>query len=75
MFDNIHEDFRAHDRCWSRQGFWTLLVYRFGRWRYSIRWRPLRMPFSFAYKLLKVCLLYTSTSPRTETKRSAMLGT
>jgi len=54
VFDNIHEDFRAHDRCWSRQGFWTLLVYRFGRWRYSIRWRPLRMPFSFAYKLLKV---------------------
>jgi serine O-acetyltransferase len=54
VFDNIREDFRAHDRCWSRQGFWTLLVYRFGRWRYSIRWRPLRMPFSFAYKLLKV---------------------
>lgn len=54
MFDNIREDFRAHDRSLSRQGFWTMVVYRFGRWRYGIRWRPLRMPFSFAYKVLKV---------------------
>lgn len=54
MFENIREDFRAHDCCWSRQGFWALLAYRFGRWRYGIRWRPLRLPFSFLYKLLKV---------------------
>ncbi len=50
MFDNIREDYRTHDRDWSRRGFWTMLVYRFGRWRYRIRWRPLRMPFSLAYK-------------------------
>ena len=31
-----------------------MLVYRFGRWRYGIGWRPLRMPFSFVYKVLKV---------------------
>ena len=54
MFENIREDFRAHDCDLSRQGFWTMCVYRFGRWRYTIRWRPLRMPFSFLYKLLKV---------------------
>jgi serine O-acetyltransferase len=54
MFADIREDYRAHDRDWSRRGFWTMLVYRFGRWRYSIRWRPLRMPFSLAYKILKV---------------------
>ena len=54
MFDDIREDYRAHDRDWSRRGFWTMLVYRFGRWRYSIHWRPLRMPFSLAYKILKV---------------------
>jgi serine O-acetyltransferase len=54
VFDNIREDFRAHGRSWSRQGFWAMLVYRFGRWRYGIRWRPLRMPFSLAYKMLKV---------------------
>ena len=54
MFENIREDFRAHERDLSRQGFWTMCVYRFGRWRYTIRWKPLRMPFSFLYKLLKV---------------------
>jgi len=54
VFENIREDFRAHDCDLSRQGFWTMCVYRFGRWRYTIRWRPLRMPFSFLYKLLKV---------------------
>ena len=54
MFADIREDYRAHDRDWSRRGLWTMLVYRFGRWRYSIRWRPLRMPFSLAYKILKV---------------------
>ena len=54
MFDNIREDWQTYDRSWSRQGLWTMVVYRFGRWRYRIPWRPLRLPFSFAYKLLKV---------------------
>jgi serine O-acetyltransferase len=31
-----------------------MAVYRFGRWRYTIRWRWLRMPFSFLYKVLKL---------------------
>ena len=30
-----------------------MVVYRFGRWRYTIPWRWLRMPFSFLYKVLK----------------------
>jgi len=30
-----------------------MVVYRFGRWRYSIHRRWLRMPFSFLYKILK----------------------
>jgi serine O-acetyltransferase len=53
MFDNIKEDWRTHDRKWSRHGFWVLLIYRFGRWRYSVTWRPLRLPLSFMYKILK----------------------
>ena len=53
MFENIREDWQSHNRQWSRHGFWVLLIYRFGRWRYGIRWRPLRMPASFLYKLLK----------------------
>ncbi|WP_260705491.1 serine O-acetyltransferase [Edaphobacter flagellatus] len=53
MFENIREDWRTHDCRWGRHGFWVLLIYRFGRWRYSIQSRALRVPFSFAYKVLK----------------------
>lgn len=53
MFENIREDWQTHNRQWSRHGFWVLLIYRFGRWRYTINSRPLRVPFSFAYKVLK----------------------
>ena len=31
-----------------------MAVYRFGRWRYTIRWRSVRKPFSLLYKVLKV---------------------
>jgi serine O-acetyltransferase len=54
LFENIREDWRTYDRQLSRQGLWAMAVYRFGRWRYTIRWRWLRMPFSFLYKVLKV---------------------
>jgi serine O-acetyltransferase len=54
LFDNIREDWRTHDRQLLRQGFWAMIVYRYGKWRYSIRPRWLRMPFSFVYKLLKL---------------------
>ena len=53
MFENIREDWLAHDCTWSRHGFWALVVYRFGRWRYGIRPRVLRAPLSFLYKLMK----------------------
>ncbi len=53
MFENIRQDWVAHGCTWTRHGFWALVVYRFGNWRYGIRPRWLRMPFSFAYKLLK----------------------
>ena len=53
MFENIREDWHTYDRQLLRQGLWVMLAYRFGRWRYSIRLRLLRVPFSFIYKLLK----------------------
>jgi serine O-acetyltransferase len=54
LFENIREDWRTYDRQLSRQGLWAMAVYRFGQWRYTIRWRWLRMPFSFLFKVLKV---------------------
>ena len=52
MFDNLQEDWRTHDRQLFRQGLWVIAVYRFGRWRYQIRRRWMRMPFSAAYRIL-----------------------
>jgi serine O-acetyltransferase len=54
VFDNIREDWRTHERQWTRQGLWVMVVYRFGNWRYGIRSRALRLPFSILYKLLKL---------------------
>jgi len=53
MFERIRSDWNTHNRDWSRHGFWALVVYRFGNWRYGIKPRALRMPFSFLYKLMK----------------------
>lgn len=53
MFDNIREDYRTYKGKISAQGFWVMVVYRFGRWRYSVRFAPLRKPLSFLYRFLK----------------------
>jgi serine O-acetyltransferase len=51
MFDNVRGDFNSHGRSLGSQGFWALLVYRFGRWRYGVRPVLLRKLFSLTYKL------------------------
>jgi serine O-acetyltransferase len=33
-----------------------MVVYRFGRWRYGIPWRALRLPFSFLYRTMKLAV-------------------
>src|SRR6267378_434057 len=52
MFQNIRNDYRAHDRNWGAQGFWVMVVYRFGRWRYRVRPAILRKLFSLLYRML-----------------------
>lgn len=54
MFENIREDVRTYSGDWTRQGLWVMLVYRFGNWRYGIRSRLIRLPFSIIYKALKI---------------------
>ena len=56
MFDNIRRDLQAHGGNWGAQGYWALIVYRFGRWRYGIRPAPLRKLFSLIYKFLYKCI-------------------
>lgn len=54
MFNNLRQDWKTYDRDWQRQGMWVMVIYRFGRWRYGVKPRLLRLPLSFIYKLLKV---------------------
>jgi serine O-acetyltransferase len=52
MFSNIREDLRAYDGRWGAQGFWVMIVYRFGRWRYRVRPAPLRRLLNIIYNVL-----------------------
>jgi serine O-acetyltransferase len=52
MFQNIRGDLKAHGGDWGAQGFWAMVIYRFGRWRYTIRFAPLRKFYSLLYKIL-----------------------
>lgn len=56
FFENIRSDLAAHDGNWGAQGFWALVVYRFGRWRYSVKPGLLRKPLSLMYKFLFKCI-------------------
>lgn len=51
-FENIRADLAAYGGNWGAQGFWVMLAYRFGRWRYSLRPILLRKLGSVLYKLL-----------------------
>jgi serine O-acetyltransferase len=51
MFEIIRADLVAYKGDWGAQGFWVMLVYRFGRWRYNVRPRILRKLFSLLYKI------------------------
>ena len=52
MFNNIRQDLKNYNNDWGAQGFWVMIVYRFGRWRYTVKPSILRKIFSFIYKIL-----------------------
>ncbi|HQC29840.1 MAG TPA: serine acetyltransferase [Methylotenera sp.] len=52
MFENIKADLKSYQGDFGAQGFWVMVVYRFGRWRYGVRPALLRKVFSFIYKIL-----------------------
>lgn len=56
MFDHIRADLQAYQGNWGAQGFWVMLVYRFGRWRYGVKPSLLRKFFSLIYKFLYKCV-------------------
>lgn len=52
MFSTLRQDLRAYDNRWGAQGFWVMVVYRFGRWRYGVRPSALRKLCSLMYRVL-----------------------
>ena len=54
MFENLKEDFHTYGGNLGRRGLWSMVVYRFGNWRYTIKTPLIRKPFSMLYKILKV---------------------
>lgn len=52
MFNHIKNDLANYKGDWAAQGFWVMLVYRFGNWRYTIKITFIRKLFSFLYKIL-----------------------
>ena len=54
MFDNFRLDWQTYNGDLSCRGLWVMAVYRFGRWRYTIKSGLIRKPFSLLYKVLKV---------------------
>jgi serine O-acetyltransferase len=52
MFANLKEDLKTYKGDWGCQGFWVMVVYRFGCWRYTIKSALFRKPFSLLYKIL-----------------------
>lgn len=52
MLNDIRQDLATYGGDWGAQGFWVMLVYRFGRWRYTIGNPIIRKPFSLLYHVL-----------------------
>ena len=48
------EDLRSHRGEWSRPGFVSLAVYRFGVWRMGVKPKVLRAPLSLIYRFFFV---------------------
>ncbi len=51
LISEIRSDLATYRGDWGQQGFWALAVYRFGRWRYTLRFVPLRKGCSLLYKV------------------------
>ncbi len=52
MFTHIRQDLRAYGGDYGAQGFWAMVVYRFGRWRCDLRPMWLRKALYPLYRIL-----------------------
>jgi serine O-acetyltransferase len=52
LWQLVKEDWIAHGRDWTKPGFRSVAVQRFGVWRMKIQPKLLRAPFSILYRML-----------------------
>lgn len=52
LWEQIKEDWIAHDRDWTKPGFRAVAVHRFGVWRMTVEPKLLRAPLSILYRAL-----------------------
>lgn len=52
LWEQIKEDWIAHERDWTKPGFRAVAVYRFGVWRMKVKPILLRAPLSILYRAL-----------------------
>jgi serine O-acetyltransferase len=52
LWAQIHEDWVANGRDWTKPGFRAIAVQRFGGWRMAVQPKGLRAPFSLLYRAL-----------------------
>lgn len=52
LWQQIHEDWIAHGRDWTKPGFRAVAVHRFGVWRMKVQPKILRAPLSVLYRML-----------------------
>ena len=50
LWAQIQDDWRSNGRDWTKPGFRTLAVHRFGVWRMGVRPKLLRAPLSLLYR-------------------------
>ncbi len=52
LWQQIHEDWLAHGRDWTKPGLRAVAVHRFGVWRMRVQPKVLRAPLSVFYRML-----------------------
>jgi serine O-acetyltransferase len=50
LWFQIAEDFHAHGREWTKPGFRSVAIHRFGVWRSTVKNKILRAPLSILYR-------------------------
>lgn len=69
LMSELRADLKTYNGDWGQQGFWVMVVYRFGGWRYGIKWSLLRKTMSLIYKILyKIIQIITGVELPCEVK-------